>query len=298
MPQALSPWRHRFRQGQYFTNAVSLNTAFAGFMLQLRYLVLYDDGTYDEPTDQVSLAFTGNQFTSVIKPLRAKKDGYVLDVSAYVSNQGTTAANVPRGTLYVWMYVSDAPQDTIYDTLAQGWVYRDVNTAHTLKIDENVEQGFDATWVFQGTIIEDATAGTHVCSLTVTPGAGNEMTVQYARKVGGNTATSQTEEFFVDDGTNKLYEMWNLADTAALVVRNWPFMTAPATNTNIFGANSGPGLIVSGVERVILRTTTTAVSVTQTFAVTCRIKGAIPTATLADTVGAPTLTTNTSAVFG
>jgi hypothetical protein len=49
--------------------------------------------------------------------------------------------------------------------------------------------------------------------------------------------------------------------------------------------------------RLKLQVSTAAVSVTQTFAVACRIKGAVPTATLADTVGTPTLTTNTDQVF-
>src|SRR5947208_4417330 len=65
------------------------------------------------------------------------------------------------------------------------------------------------TWVFQGTVAEDATGGTHVCSLTVTPGAGNEMKVLYGEITIGNTATSQTPFVGIDDGTNELTRLLN-----------------------------------------------------------------------------------------
>jgi hypothetical protein len=49
--------------------------------------------------------------------------------------------------------------------------------------------------------------------------------------------------------------------------------------------------------RFIISVSTATVSLTHTFAVVCRIKGAVPTATLADSVGTPVLTTNTNKVF-
>ena len=49
-------------------------------------------------------------------------------------------------------------------------------------------------FVIRGTVGEDATAGTHVCSLTVTPGAGNELEVLYGgvvAKAHADVATAQ-----------------------------------------------------------------------------------------------------------
>jgi len=152
------------------------------------------------------------------------------------------------------------------------------------------------TYVFQGTVGEDATAGTHVTSLTVTPGAGNDITLVYGKVLNGNTATSQTMEAYIDDGTNALSAFINIADTAALVERVFPSSIAAATNTNNRNVLVSP-VVISGTMRLILKVTTTAVSVTQTFAAVLRVFGDSPTFTLADTVGTPTLTTNTSGFF-
>ncbi len=159
-----------------------------------------------------------------------------------------------------------------------------------------------ATWVFQGTVAEDATAGTHVCSLTVTPGAGNEMQVLYGSIIVGATATPQTATAVIDDGTNRLMDFFNPVHASAATsgaVYPFPQTVGNSVATNATASNSatGTGPIVSGTMRLVLTVSTTAVSVTQTFAVVCRIYGVPPTATLADTVGTPTLTTNTNQVF-
>jgi len=157
-----------------------------------------------------------------------------------------------------------------------------------------------ATWVCQGTVLEDATAGTHVCTLTVTPGTGNEMQVLYGRVLEGNSATAQTCDVYVeDDSANRLTTLvLGSADTSANTAHVFPVASttilAVASQQQTAG---GVGLIVSGTMNLILKVTTTAVSITQTFAVACRIRGAAPTATLADTVGTPTLTINTNRVF-
>src|SRR5947209_5037999 len=101
------------------------------------------------------------------------------------------------------------------------------------------------TFVFQGTVLEDATPGTHVCSLTVTPGAGNEMQVLYGQITVGATATAQGAQVRVDDGTNILTFIMNpggntntasgeviifpqeTATTAALVGTNVDFLGPP-----------------------------------------------------------------------
>ena len=155
------------------------------------------------------------------------------------------------------------------------------------------------TWVFQGTVAEDATVGTHVVSLTVTPGAGQELEILMWRIVAGATATSQTMAAFIDDGTNVLAEFINVADVASGTARTWPFYTASVASTNqLMIAPPSASVILSGTMRLILRETTAAVSVTQTFAVVARLKtGQLPTATLLDTIGTSVNTTNTNKVF-
>lgn len=155
-----------------------------------------------------------------------------------------------------------------------------------------------ATYVFQGTITEDATAGTHVCTLTMSPGAGNEMQVSYGEVIVGATATSQVVLVSIDDGTNELTEIINPAaiTTSGVRVVFGATGTAISGNQGISSAVPLP-FIVSGTMQLILKVTTAAVSVTQTFAVVCRIKGTVPTATLNDTIGTSTNTVNTNRVF-
>lgn len=152
-----------------------------------------------------------------------------------------------------------------------------------------------ATWVFQGTVAEDATAGTHVSSLTITPGAGNEFTLLYARFKAGAGAANLFS-VIIDDGTNTLADLVqpNFSLSSSQVV-SLPFTGVVAGQKEM---NVVSPIIISGAMRLIMSVSTATISLTHTFAVVCRIKGAMPTATLADTVGTPTLTTNTNAVFG
>jgi len=156
-----------------------------------------------------------------------------------------------------------------------------------------------ATWVFQGSVAEDATAGTHVCTLTVTPGAGNEMQVLYGRILEGNTATAQLPIARITDGTNLLADFINgIVDTSANIGRSFPSLVAPANNANQFvGTVMQSNLMVSGTQVLLLQVSTAAVSVTQTFAVVARIKGEKPTAVLNDTIGTSTNTVNTNHTF-
>lgn len=159
------------------------------------------------------------------------------------------------------------------------------------------------TWVVQGTVAEDATGGTHVSTLTITPGASNEMWVIDGRIVVGNTATAQTATAEVDDGSNVIYDIFNasdVSDTRANQVFNLGWAAGGAINTNIetiFQQEHPIPFFVSGTMRLILRVSTAAVSVTQTFSIACRIRGGAPTVAFADSVGTPTITTNTEQVF-
>lgn len=152
------------------------------------------------------------------------------------------------------------------------------------------------TWAFQGTVAEDATAGTHICTLTVTPGAGNEMSVTFWQITDGNTATAQTLLASVDDGTNELARLsGNTSHTVANQTLAGPSFTSETGTTNT--PSAAPVVVVSGTMRLKLSVTTTAVSVTQTFALVCRLRGGLPTATLLDTIGTSVNTINTNQVF-
>jgi hypothetical protein len=155
-----------------------------------------------------------------------------------------------------------------------------------------------ATFVFQGTVAEDATAGTHVVSLIVAPGEGAEFEVDMGRVVIGATATSQSVSIRIDDGTNILAIIYLGSHTTSGLRVQFPFTGTQGANVDLpFIMGPRAGYRISGPMRFIMEVTTTAVSVTQTFAVVCRIKGPMPTTTLADTVGAPTLATNTRRVM-
>jgi hypothetical protein len=152
----------------------------------------------------------------------------------------------------------------------------------------------DLTWVFQGTVAEDATAGTHNVSLTITPGTGNELELIYG-SLGVGAGAGQTVDIFIDDGTNLLTEF-----VRAFAAASGDFLSFPsqaATNAAKQPLGGGGKYIVSGTMRLKILIVTATISLTDTFAVVCRVKGAVPTATLADTVGTPVVTTNTNKVF-
>lgn len=159
-------------------------------------------------------------------------------------------------------------------------------------------------WVFHGTVAEDATAGTHVSSLIVTPGAGKECELQGGIIIVGATATAQTPICTLDDGVNLVQHLFNEAEQSNTVSAKLYTIPNDKIGSNELAASGTAGSAQSsirvglaGTMRLILQVTTTAVSVTQTFAVVLRSRGGIPTGVLADSVGTPTLTTNTSRLF-
>ena len=152
-----------------------------------------------------------------------------------------------------------------------------------------------ATWVFQGTVAEDATVGTHVSSLTVTPGSGQEMQILYGGFVAGAGAANLLT-IVIDDGTNIITRFAN-ATSLASGADLW-FPSAVAGSSGSQAEFLPPNIIVSGTMRYKMSVSTATVSLTHTFSLAARLKtSALPTATLADTVGTPTLVTNTNRVF-
>jgi hypothetical protein len=150
------------------------------------------------------------------------------------------------------------------------------------------------TYVFQGTVAEDGTAGTHVSSLVVSPGAGNEMQIIAGEINAGNGAANLTNAI-VDDGTNNIYRL--IPSNLSLAANENVSFPTTSKGVTLNHASSPGAYFVSGAMRLRLSISTATVSLTHGFAVACRFKGAKPTAALADTIGSPTLTTNTDAVF-
>lgn len=161
----------------------------------------------------------------------------------------------------------------------------------------SIDTPFQLTFVAQGTVAEDATAGTHLCSLTVSPGAGNEMQLLYGKFVAGAGAANLCNIVIRDAvGGNTLTSLipdgLSLASGAAV--------SFPGTGAIAAGQNAGAAspFIVSGLMAFVMTVSTATVSLTHTFSACFRIRDVPPTTVaLADTVGTPTLTLNTNRVF-
>src|SRR5438105_355678 len=129
------------------------------------------------------------------------------------------------------------------------------------------------------------------------------MQILYGQIQVGNTATAQTATVLINDGTNTIVQFVNpegASNTQALEVYAFPAFqsaTSALTGTNIDFSGTMPFFLVSGTMQLILKVSTAAISITHTYSIACRLKGTLPTATLADSVGTPTLTTNTNRVF-
>ncbi len=232
----------------------------------------------------------------------AQYPGWITDLVIFDS--GTTAMKKGEAYAEAWIGAVDGNDIAMRDLLGKGYLFGIDTSPDMGAVFLNQFQPLDflATYVIQGTVAEDATAGTHVCSLTVTPGAGNEMQVLGGRIAVGATATAQTAQSNITDGTNIVMDLLNPAATSTTVSGLVFNIVNGASRFDVYAAASDPGsaqanYIVSGTMQLILKVTTTAVSVTQTFAVVLGIRYGVPTATLADSVGTPTLTTNTSGVF-
>lgn len=257
--------------------------------------VEYDDGSHDELTLPVTSCPIG--VTPIISNKRAVKAGWVVEIFAYL-----TSGDTEDGSCFAQAFIQYGETISLANVrmqLAQGYL----RNLRSLQLGVNDSLDYRATWVFQGTVAEDATGGTHVCTLAITPGAGNELELNIGQIIVGATATSQTAQAFVDDGAgHNLVWIFNgnaVGGTTTGLVYPLP---GPGQETiaqagGITSAGYSP-VKISGTMRLVLQVSTAAVSVTQTFTAVCRLKGdALPTATLADSVGTPVLTTNVNRVF-
>lgn len=286
----------RIHQGDFVALVIAcLQT---GFSVQGTVRVVYDDGSLEEFTISPD-SLTVGQTNVAAANKRAARNGWVVAVSV------TQIGGSPSpGAIYaqVCILIGDA-QDVqavnLRSIVAQGYV----SGFQALQLGVFHPMSFSATWMFVGSVAEDATGGTHTTSLSISPGAGQELELVAGSIQVGNTATAQTPNVQVlDDGANFLYPVYNennVSFTTANLIHGFTEVSQTAAIQATGIGNLTPGrVIVSGAAVIKLSVTTAAVSVTHTYAFVCRLRGsALPTATLADTVGTPVLTTTTNKVI-
>lgn len=258
--------------------------------------VVYDDGGFDLISFPPTSVSAGNQ--AIPGNLQVKKDGWIISYNAYV-----VGTQPPECSLFGQLVIASSgltSNSEVYSVVASGYIGEN-NSAPV--IGQQVSLGYDTTFVVQGTVAEDATVGTHVTTLTVSPQNGHSLQVIQGQITVGATATAQTASCFVTDGSgDTLGQILNAngtSGTTAGLVYSFPSTgnTAAIFNTGI--QNLGGGLpYLSGGMSVVLQVSTAAVSVTQTFALVVRLRGpTLPSVAFADNTGTPTITTNVAKVI-
>lgn len=289
---------YRIKQGDYLilvANAciVSGQTAIA---FQSRARIVYDSGREDNitfpPTTFAGVASGGTATKNQIGSPAATENGWLVEWVV----QGPPGS-MPVGACWIVGHIaSEATLGVSYQVVMHGPVQGQESAAMPGLYIPYLSDLWPV-WVFQGTVAEDATGGTHVCTLTVNPAAGGVLDLLYGEVILGATATAQTLAVFITDGTNELVKLVAQQSTtvSSLAIG---FPTSYSQSSTISSpATAGATFRVSGPMKLVLQVTTAAVSVTQTFSVVCRIRpNAIPTAVLLDTIGASTNTVNTNLV--
>lgn len=264
----------------------NLNPTASGLALAGQARVQYDDGTWDSFSWNPGSPNQGSN--SIPSDHAVSKDGWLISLALY--NTGTGFANGPPSRSFrVFVFIATSQTVTsasVIGLVASGFV----SGYESVILGQNIVNDFSTTWAFYGTVASDSTAGTHQATLTVTPTSGCELEVLYGQVIlAGSAALSFIA--YINDGTNTLTEL--ASGTSA---GTYDF---PSSQGSTGGAAAGSRFIVSGGMKFILLAATSTVSQTQTFSLVCRLRNnaVLPTATLADSVGTPTLTTTTSQVF-
>lgn len=138
-----------------------------------------------------------------------------------------------------------------------------------------IEKYWDgATWVYQADITNDGSnSGNHDYSLT--QGEGDEMEVLYGNVLNGDVA-SRTVTLEVRDPSGEVLYRMELVSVGAGVYTNFPHGdAAPAT------AAQAKRLILSGPMILFARVASVATSQDSAFGIVARIRGGVPTVTLA-----------------
>ncbi len=150
-----------------------------------------------------------------------------------------------------------------------------------------------ATYVFQGTVVNNGAISD--VSAIFTPPPGSEMELHWA-SISHNDATASTIQVLIrDDGDNTLIIMASVASVTQNSIIQVPGVgTTPGTAGN-FPQFTRPIMISGGMD-LILSALTIDDGEGITVSLVARIIGAVPTLTTVGG-GAETVTTNTSKVF-
>lgn len=288
MPPTIPPVGYRIRQGE---TIVAYVWSADNVILGGHFRVLYDDGSLEDWTlDQLTTG-TSRARLQMFSNRTATGDGYVI-AGGFTFQGGT---KTKYGMTYAQAGIAAEPSadETWRGTLCQGYVY----FGHTLSIGEFKEPEPWTLYLVQGTVIEDATAGTHLSSLTVSPANGSEMILLYWNfKAGAGAANLLSVNILDALGGNIITREAVSLSLASGETISGPF-TGAAANSSVLNVSSF--ILISNGMAITFTVSTATVSLTHTFAAAFLVRGGVkPTATLADTIGTPTLTKNTDAFFG
>ena len=277
---------YRIRLGDYVALLTTTLFTAANFALYARIMLEYDDGSRDfMVVNQTTL--NGNQTFVTQQP--AAKNGWVIALWTTWRQIGAVVAP-PQNSIHITAVITpDAggAANTETSVIAEGFV----GNQQSLMLGLQNDRDNWSTWIFQGTVLEDATVGTHTCSLTVSPQAGCELEILYGSIVNVGLAANNVQAY-IDDGSG--HTLAQLLVGSAAGTYTFPY-SVPLPSSQ--GVSGGALFRVAGAMRVILQSTTSTVSDTQTFAIACRIRRGLPAATLADSTGTPTITVNVNATF-
>lgn len=241
-----------------------------------RATVEYDDGTLDYLYIPQTSVPVGQYNIPSINP--AAQNGWIVGIT--VRSTGT----IQRNALFLEAFIVNDPAfANIQELMSSGYL---VNT--DLMLGQNLGPDQWACYVVQGTVAEDATVGTHTCTLTIKPGAGAEAEFLYGSIIATGLA-GLAQSAAIMDGS---YTLTTIFSASAAGTYNFPYAGSS-------GAVAGPSprWRFSGNMSLVLTATTSTVSDTQTFAAVFLYRGTFaPTVTLADNTGTPTLTYNLSKV--
>lgn len=289
-PQLPGP-AYRVKVGDVLTYNIynALTTNNSNYTIQSRARIIGDDGverTVGFPDTATTGVGSGNTFQGpVVATNPIQVNGWLIEWNWGIPG-GT--AGVPCNSIWVEAYISsDSVGNASWELVSRGPIGANITPA----IGNFIQPTPDLwpEWVFQGTIVSDATVGTHKCTVNIAASPGGAFDIIGGQIIAQGSA-AQNFTAYVTDGTNVIYTLF-----VATSAGTYSF---PAAIAAAGGASAGAPLRVSGNMRLILEADTSTVSQTQTFSVALRIRpNRIPSVVLADNVGTPTLTTNTNQVF-
>lgn len=256
------------------------------------FWVLNDDGTetyYELPTK----TFTAGSGLTVMNPQPLQQSGWITRIGGW----GPTAPGIFNWG-YIRFIIALDSAGRIFTTVGAG-----NDGPDTFCQVGHLQPDDGALYVFQGTVAEDATVGTHVTTATFTFAAAvARFEVISAGILVGNTSTAQTAQAYSTDNAGNVISYLFNAEGVSATTASLFYPIPPVSTTSVIGSTAEAQATAVPVPfgstmKFVLQVSTSAVSVTQTFSAVLRVRSLLPTVTLADNTGTPTLTTNTSRCF-